>query len=279
MLNSIVLKLEKLKLKWKKSGDDYILSQCPDHNDNTPSFGINTTTGRGVCFTCGYKVDRMFWMGNGEIDEEEITRRAMYNELRAKLKEEEYVTNIVLPPKFTDVTRGWRGIEDTTDLYICKVGRFENRIIFPIYLEGALVGYTGRNLGDGKPKYLHNTGFSSADTLYPDVAKQWSDTAYIVEGVMDALSLQQDGYDAYCNFGLALFSIKKISTLIKHGVENIVVFLDNDKAGQQASIKLVQQLQQYFVVIPGERTKPFQDMINAGCKDYNEFIQKRSIQL
>jgi hypothetical protein len=82
----ITAKLEVMKLKWKRTGDEYITSEClnPAHNDKNPSFAINTTTGGGKCFSCKFPVNVEFWLG-GILDEEQLEdflRSGMYSYLR-----------------------------------------------------------------------------------------------------------------------------------------------------------------------------------------------------
>ncbi|MCD6292509.1 MAG: DNA primase [Deltaproteobacteria bacterium] len=84
-----------------------------------------------------------------------------------------------------------------------RYDRFRDRLIFPIRdVSGTVIGFGGRSLGDGEPKYLNSPEspiFNKRRLLYdlhharPAIAKTGS--AFLVEGYMDALSLYLRGVD------------------------------------------------------------------------------------
>ncbi len=73
----------------------------------------------------------------------------------------------------------------------CVRGRYNGRVIVPIYKGGKLAGYVGRlwkkKCGPGDRKYLYNEGFARADVLYNEDALYvtTSEPVIVVEGVFD----------------------------------------------------------------------------------------------
>ena len=91
--------------------------------------------------------------------------------------------------------------------------RFRNRIMFPIRNHrGEIVGFGGRAMGDGKPKYLNTAEtpiFNKRSLLYgldlalPSIRRLRS--IVIVEGYMDAIAAHQFGHDnVVASMGTAL---------------------------------------------------------------------------
>ena len=280
MSEIIFKKLEELDKKYKKSGDNFIISQClnPNHHDNHPSFSINLETGAGFCFTCGFKVDYNYWT-NGEIDDDFI-RDLEYNSLLKSFesKKEDKPTKIFLPPFGKALQIGWRSLtEDTINkngLYICLKGLYKNRVIFPMYYNDELKGFTSRTLVNDTPKYLYAKGMDLKSLIYPNF--DYAEELVIVEGVMDALSLIQDGIPAIMNFGLAVnFNEYKIKELLKKGVNKLWLMFDNDKYGKKANYNFKYSfLNKYFDIDYAFNNAKLKEFYKSGCKDYNEFINK-----
>ncbi len=125
-----------------------------------------------------------------------------------------------------------------------RYDRFRNRLIFPIRnRDGQIVGFGGRALGDGKPKYLNTAQtavFDKSAVLYGiDLAKdaiRKSDTAVIVEGYVDAIMAHQVGHaNVVASMGTAL--TEQQVGLLKRLTARIVLALDADAAGQAAMLR------------------------------------------
>ena len=285
MENLITTKLDKLGKNYKKSGDHYIISQClnPKHKDKSPSFSINTLTGSGFCFTCGYKVGKDFWINNSNDDFEEIIRDSQYQQIKNKLKKEKRkkAYKFILPPKSEEVKDDWRGLHkniiDKYNLYITHLGLYKNRVIFPFYEGENLMGFNTRALSNNmQPKYLYAKYMDLKSVIYPDF--KYSEDLVIVEGVMDALSLIQDGITAIANLGLATnFNEVKIQKLLAKGVTNIYLMFDNDVAGKSAYKKFFQSpLKNYFNLNLGYKYKKLHSFYTCNYKDYNDYLQGKS---
>ncbi|MGI6259579.1 MAG: DNA primase [Anaerolineaceae bacterium] len=123
--------------------------------------------------------------------------------------------------------------------------RFRDRLMFPIRNPyGKMAGFGGRALNpDDVPKYLNTPAtdvFDKGRLLYGlDMARagmRKSDQAVIVEGYMDVIGLHQAGYpNAVAPMGTALTEAQ--FNLIKRLTTNIVLALDPDAAGQNATLR------------------------------------------
>lgn len=129
--------------------------------------------------------------------------------------------------------------------------RFRNRFIFPIRdRDGHVVGFGGRALGDAAPKYLNSPQsaiFDKSSLLYAlDLARdeiRKRDQVVIVEGYMDAIAAHQFGHaNVVAAMGTALTESQ--IGLLKRSTKRIVLALDADAAGQMATIRGLEAMQQ-----------------------------------
>ena len=123
---------------------------------------------------------------------------------------------------------------------------FRNRVMIPIKdVRGNVVGFGGRVIGKGEPKYL-NTGetqwFNKRNILFGyDVALKSikeQKCAIIVEGYMDAISLHAAGItNVVASMGTAFAQDQ--AKLLRRSTENVIFCYDSDKAGRMASMRAV----------------------------------------
>ncbi|MEK7382846.1 MAG: DNA primase, partial [Elusimicrobiota bacterium] len=121
---------------------------------------------------------------------------------------------------------------------------FFDRFMFPIRdVKGAFVGFGGRTMGDGEPKYLNSPEspvFSKSRVLY-GLYEGLAETrktrkAHLMEGYMDVISAHQHGLKNSCApLGTAL--TMEHAALIKRYAEKIFVVFDADSAGQAAAVR------------------------------------------
>jgi len=121
---------------------------------------------------------------------------------------------------------------------------FFDRLMFPIRdAKGAFVGFGGRTLGDGEPKYLNTAEtpvFSKSRVLY-GLYEGLAETrkarkAHLMEGYMDVIAAHQFGLKTACApLGTAL--TPEHALLIKRYADAVVIVFDADNAGQNAAVR------------------------------------------
>ncbi len=122
--------------------------------------------------------------------------------------------------------------------------RFWNRLLFPIHdLKGRVVGFGGRILGEGEPKYLNSPDsavFHKGRLLYNlHQAKQairQQGQIILVEGYFDVLRLLDVGFDhVVAPLGTGLSSEQ--ARLLRRFAQQVVLLYDSDGAGLKASFR------------------------------------------
>jgi len=151
--------------------------------------------------------------------------------------------------------------------------KFRSRVIFPIQnTAGKVIGFGGRIVGEGEPKYLNSQEsnvFQKKNNLYglnitrPDVSKE--DAIILVEGYMDVVSLYQSGIrNVSASLGTAL--TENQARLIKRYTKNVILSYDADQAGQNAAMRGLD-------ILYGEGCRAKVLKVTDG-KDPDEFIKK-----
>lgn len=120
------------------------------------------------------------------------------------------------------------------------VEKFWNRVMFPIPdSRGRIIGFGGRVMGDGKPKYLNSPEteiFNKRRNLFGLHLARASRRPYMIlcEGYMDVISLHQAGFDcAVASLGTAL--TEEQARLISRFTKDVRLLYDSDRAGQMAA--------------------------------------------
>lgn len=129
---------------------------------------------------------------------------------------------------------------------------FRGRLMIPIRNEqGELAGFGSRALDDSLPKYL-NTGrtpvFDKSRILYGlNLARESvrNKGIVIVEGYMDAITAHQHGFDnVVASMGTAL-TAQQVAQ-VRRLTHNVIMALDADAAGQQATLRSLESSWQVF---------------------------------
>jgi DNA primase len=132
---------------------------------------------------------------------------------------------------------------------------FRGRILFPIFdLHQRIVGFGGRTLKEGEPKYLNSPESSiyhKGEVLYGlQVAKRYAtekDCVIVVEGYFDLLTLHQYGLkQSVATLGTAL-TAQHVRNL-KRYTRNLITLFDADRAGVQATLRSLPLLLEEDVV-------------------------------
>ena len=122
--------------------------------------------------------------------------------------------------------------------------KYRDRVIFPIInTRGKVIGFGGRILGDGAPKYLNSSEsavFLKKNNLYglnltrQDINKE--NQVILVEGYMDVISLYQHGVrNVSASLGTAL--TENQAAMLKRYTDNVILSYDSDAAGQAAALR------------------------------------------
>ncbi len=120
--------------------------------------------------------------------------------------------------------------------------KFWNRVMFPIMdTNNRVIGFGGRVMGDGEPKYLNSPEtfiFDKSSQLYGLNFAKKSRQKYLLlcEGYMDVIALHQAGFtNAVASLGTAFTD--KHARLLKRYTDNVILTQDSDKAGINAKLK------------------------------------------
>ncbi|HRH06535.1 MAG TPA: DNA primase, partial [Burkholderiaceae bacterium] len=125
-----------------------------------------------------------------------------------------------------------------------RYDRFRDRIMFPIRnVKGECIGFGGRVLGDGMPKYLNSPEtpvFSKGRELYGLFEARTSlrehGYALVTEGYMDVVALAQLGFpNAVATLGTAC-TTDHVQKLFRF-TDSVVFSFDGDSAGRRAARK------------------------------------------
>lgn len=171
--------------------------------------------------------------------------------------------------------------------------RFWNRIIFPITDPWhKIVGFGGRIVGEGQPKYLNSPEtivFDKGGNLFGlDIAKSTrAKNLIICEGYMDAIALHQAGVDqAVATLGTAFTlaharMIEKYSKIYAREGElarhkDVLLCFDSDNAGLDAVKRTLSKLREVDIRAKVLVVKPYKDpdefMNNEGIEEFEKRI-------
>ena len=156
-------------------------------------------------------------------------------------------------PNYQDATLNETGLVIANDEDHKRYDRFRDRIMFPIInVRGQVIGFGGRVLDKGEPKYLNSPEtplFEKGRELYGLFQAQKSIRAgqrvLVVEGYMDVVALAQHGVEyAVATLGTATtpYHVQKLLRLAEH----IVFCFDGDKAGQRAAWRALENALPYL---------------------------------
>lgn len=149
--------------------------------------------------------------------------------------------------------------------------RFFNRVMFPIMdVSRRVIGFGGRVMGEGEPKYLNSREtilFDKGRNLYGlQYARNSRERALILcEGYMDVISLHQAGFtNAVAPLGTAFTTGQ--ASLLKRYTQEVVLSFDSDGAGVNAALRAIPMLREAGMSARVLSMKP--------CKDPDELIKE-----
>jgi len=231
--------------------------------DNLYTFGINLATGQYNCFrgSCNAR-GHINQLANNKI------KKIVYTpESNVSFNEQKFLQEI---PKCVSIEQSEKTIqwaikrhisEEILQKYNCRAVKSNQDLVIPVYQEGILVNFKIRDIsGINRIKSKHSANgknFLIGTQLCNFDNKQ----LIIVEGEIDMMSLFQTGFenvvsvpnganDSWIND--CLWFLEKFET--------IILWLDNDLAGENATKKIVDRLNKKTYIVKGRK------------KDANEYF-------
>ena len=160
--------------------------------------------------------------------------------------------------------------------------KFWNRVMFPIMdVNNRVIGFGGRVMGDGTPKYLNSPEtkiFDKSRNLYGLNYARTSREDYLLvcEGYMDVIALQQAGFtNSVASLGTALTS--QHANLLKRYTNRVVLTYDSDGAGIRAALRAIPLLKEAGISTKVLNMKPYKDpdefIKNLGAEEFRKRIE------
>ncbi len=160
--------------------------------------------------------------------------------------------------------------------------KFFNRAMFPIMnVHNKIIGFGGRVMGDGEPKYLNSPEtkiFDKSRNLYglnfARITKK--PQLLLCEGYMDVIALHQAGFDnAVASLGTSLTSGH--ASLLKRYTKEVYLTFDSDGAGVKAALRAIPILKEAGLSVKIINMEPYKDpdeFIKAlGPEEYQKRIE------
>ncbi len=148
--------------------------------------------------------------------------------------------------------------------------KFWNRVMFPIQdANGHVIGFGGRVLGEGNPKYMNSPEteiFDKSRNLYGLNFARKTRKPYMIlcEGYMDVISMHQAGFtNAVASLGTAL--TQGHAKLIGRYCKEVLLCYDSDGAGVRAALRAIPILKSAGISARVINMRPY--------KDPDEFIK------
>lgn len=161
--------------------------------------------------------------------------------------------------------------------------KFWDRIMFPIMDVGnRVVGFGGRVMGDGMPKYLNSPEtaiFDKSRLLYGLNIARRSRESYILicEGYMDVMALHQAGFtNAVAALGTAF--TESHANLLKRYTKEVLLTFDSDSAGTKAALRAIPILRDVGLTVKVINMEPYKDpddfIKSLGADEYKKRIDE-----
>ena len=158
--------------------------------------------------------------------------------------------------------------------------KFWNRVMFPIQDQaGRVIGFGGRVMGEGKPKYLNSPEtpvFDKSRNLYGLNLARRSRKPYriLCEGYMDVIAMHQAGFtEAVASLGTSFTEGQ--AAILKRLVSEVILSYDSDEAGTRAAIRNMNILRRAGVRCRVLDLRPHKDPDEFIKAEGKEAFQKR----
>lgn len=218
------------------------------------------------------------YLVNRELSEETIKKFGLgfankySDDLLKYLKEKGYKDDLLKDA-------GLVNIDEKNGMY----DKFWNRVMFPIQdVNHRVVGFGGRVMGDGKPKYLNSPEtavFDKSRNLYglnfARTARQ--NNIIVCEGYMDVITMHQAGFtQSVASLGTAFTSGQ--ANLLRRYTEEVLLVYDSDEAGTKAALRAIPILKEAGLTGKVIQLHPYKDpddfIKNLGTQAFAERISQ-----
>jgi len=236
----------------KNIGADWIHISCPFCSDTSYHLGFSTVYNTFKCWRCGKHQPKKVFLRLSNMPFKEIYKRYYrFNDSSIvkpiKRNERRYRSeDIKLPKEFKDIdirhikflkkrNFNWREIKDKYKIKGTGIlGNFKNRLIMPVYHNGNLVTFTGRDItGKNETRYKNcprdMENRSIKNCLY-NLDNIKGDKVIIVEGITDVWRL---GNCAVATFGTE-YTTEQI--LLMKKFKKIFIMYDEDAINKAESL-------------------------------------------
>jgi len=264
--------------------------ECPFHNDDKPSLAINTKKGVWICFAgCGQGSLKSFirnktgW-GAREINQFIADNSTGYDDKVFQidnpaplglppLEEKVFPFKQYMVPKWV-FDRGFTKF--TLNRWGCGITS-TNGLVIPAHdKDSKLVGWVIRR-EFGIPKYVYAKGFKKSHILFGQHLVDTSNAVCITEGALDAMWLNQLGYQAVALLGMQMSKIQE-ELILDLPSKEIILCLDNDGAGKKGRDYILTRLSNRVNISYLKLPKQYKDVQEV--KNYDilkETIENRRI--
>jgi len=218
------------------------------------------------------------YLKNRELSDETMTRFGLGYSSKYSNNLYQYLKNKGYPDEILKQT-GLFNIDEKKGVY----DKFWNRVIFPIMdVNNKVIGFGGRVMGDGSPKYLNSPEtkvFDKSRNLYGLNFARTSRKSYLLlcEGYMDVIALHQAGFtNAVASLGTAL--TQGHANLMKRYTDQVYITYDSDGAGRNAAVRAIPILKDVGITVKKINMQPYKDpdefIKNLGKEAFDERIGK-----
>ena len=228
---------------------------------------VNKMAGKFYYYQLRTEVGRqgMEYLKNRQLSEETMQRFGLgfapkYSDSLYKYLKQKGISDELLRQS------GLMNVDEKRGMY----DKFWNRVIFPIMdVNNRIIGFGGRVMGDGKPKYLNSPEtrvFDKSRNLYGLNVARISRKKYIIvcEGYMDVIAMHQAGFtNAVASLGTALTS--QHASLLKRYTDEVILSYDSDEAGIKAALRAIPLMKEAGIKTRVLKMTPY--------KDPDEFIK------
>jgi DNA primase len=267
----------------RRRGSEF-LTLCPWHQDSNASLTVSPRTNRVHCFVCNRGADPIGWLQDRQglsfrEAVEELARRYAIPvpeqdpEAEARAEAERRERQRLLDWRSQQEDQFHQALKadlpasgpaarylqercisaDTATAW--RLGLNAQRLMLPIRDgQGRCCGFSGRSLNGEEPKYRNSSGdllFQKSQLLFgldraADAIRR-SGEALLVEGPLDVIQLHQAGFDhTVAALGTAI-TIEQLQRLMRSGCRRLWLAYDGDKAGIQATSRLISLARQLLL--------------------------------